>query len=150
MVGGCAGETTRTCEEGGWSDSACALVSPIDDICDGVDNDCDTEIDEDFEAVPVTCGVDACASDASTTCIDGEAGDTCDGFWSDIPDTTCGAGASGLNVAYIIVTNANGDAIGSVRCFQDLGASATPVMCDTESNGRTLKVYTELLCEGVQ
>ncbi len=151
MVGGCAGTVTSSCQGGDMvPDAPCALVEAINDPCDGVDNDCDTEIDEDFEPEPVACGVDACSVDASTSCVDGEEGDTCDEFWSDIPDTICGVDTTGLNVAYIIVTNANGDAIGSVRCFQDLGASNTPVMCDTESNGRTLKVYTELLCQGFE
>ncbi len=121
------------------------------DGCNGIDDDCDTELDEDFEPEPVSCGVDACAIGmGETTCsATGVPGTTCDELWSDIPDTTCGAGTSGLNVAYIIVSDAVGAAIGSIRCAQDLAAPTTPVVCDTDTVTGELTIYTDLLCEGV-
>jgi hypothetical protein len=76
-------------------------------------------------------------------------GDSCDALWSAIPDTTCGVGTSGLNVAYIIVTDAVGKAVGSIRCAQDLAAPNTPVVCDTDTVTGELLVSTDLLCEGV-
>ncbi len=87
-----------------------------DSVCDGVDSDCDGQIDEGFEGEQVDCGVGSCAatgyrtcingSDNGTTCVMGEpAGDdpSCDGIDQDcdqrfdedfeLMTTSCGVGA---------------------------------------------------------
>ncbi len=151
-IGGCVGVFNIICQGGDpVPDGACAVTLGVIDVCNGIDDDCDTEIDENFAPQPVSCGVDACAVGmGETTCsATGVPGTTCDELWSDIPDTTCGAGTSGLNVAYIIVTDAVGAAIGSIRCAQDLAAPTTPVVCDTDTVTGELTIYTDLLCEGV-
>ena len=84
----------------------CVPGTPSDEICDGLDNDCDGEIDEDLGAS--TCGIGEC--EASTeNCIDGEvqtctpgdaepelcdlADNDCDGdVDEDLGSTTCGLG----------------------------------------------------------
>jgi len=45
--------------------------------CNGIDNDCDTVIDEDYINTPTTCGIGECAADGELTCVDGEEIDTC-------------------------------------------------------------------------
>jgi hypothetical protein len=152
MVGGCAGVGPTRCTGGQpVLSGVCVLVEAITDVCNGVDDDCDAQTDEDFVPEPVTCGEDACAvGSGETTCsASGVLGDSCDALWSAIPDTTCGVGTSGLNVAYIIVTDAVGKAVGSIRCAQDLAAPNTPVVCDTDTVTGELLVSTDLLCEGV-
>ena len=47
-------------------------VSGTDANCNGRDDDCDGEIDEDFVPGVGSCGVGACAAEGPTACIDGE------------------------------------------------------------------------------
>ncbi len=151
LDGGCAGVMDVLCIAGAPVPSGdCALATPITDLCNGDDDDCDGATDEDFSPESIGCGGDACGVGLGlTTCEDGVAGNTCDPLWSGIPDTTCGSGTTGLNVIYLVVTNAVGEPIGSVRCFQDLAAANTPVVCDTQPNSTELVVNPALLCEGV-
>jgi hypothetical protein len=47
------------------------------EVCDGVDNDCNSNIDDDITPTSTTCGVGECVSTGMTTCIGGVPGDTC-------------------------------------------------------------------------
>jgi len=71
------GDGYRICE--GDCDNENAAVSPaaVDDTCDGVDNDCDEVVDDDYVPVPTTCGVDLCSNEGAIDCIDGVKVDTC-------------------------------------------------------------------------
>src|SRR5690606_2274498 len=62
-AGGCAG--TQTCTDGEWS--ACA---PPAELCNGIDDDCDGEVDEDFADLGGACtpGRDACGTTGTWTC----------------------------------------------------------------------------------
>lgn len=55
----------------------CAPTGVPESICNGVDDDCDGTIDEDFSSQSITCGVGECASAGQTTCVGGIDGDTC-------------------------------------------------------------------------
>ncbi|MFO0747379.1 MAG: MopE-related protein [Myxococcota bacterium] len=47
------------------------------DVCDGLDNDCDGGVDEDFQPDVTTCGIGQCASAAATECQAGHELDAC-------------------------------------------------------------------------
>jgi len=48
-----------------------------DATCDGVDDDCDNQNDEDFVGMPRTCGVGACQRTGGVACVDGTLQDSC-------------------------------------------------------------------------
>ena len=51
--------------------------NPFPDPCDGIDDDVDGAIDEDFEPVATTCGVGECAAVGATACNAGRVVDMC-------------------------------------------------------------------------
>ena len=63
-----------------WSFVDCTLeiVEHIEDRCDGIDDDRDGQVDEDFAPTPVQCGVGACVAAGQTACINGVVVDACE------------------------------------------------------------------------
>lgn len=115
-VGPCRTIGLSRCVEGAV-DAVCTPGDPAasDTICDGVDDDCDGIVDEEFARQPVDCGARACSQQGFTSCVEGRLSDTCrteavrgddetcdgvdddcDGAYDEdvaIQETTCGVGA---------------------------------------------------------
>jgi hypothetical protein len=91
-VGACAAEGQTRCIEGRL-ESTCEAGEPreLDAECDGVDEDCDGRVDEQFAAVPVRCGVGACAAEGRTRCVGGDVVDDCLAREAAPSDPTCDA-----------------------------------------------------------
>jgi hypothetical protein len=89
-VGACAAAGLLTCVDGGTEDT-CAPGTPAaaDAVCDGVDEDCNGETDEDYVVAPTTCGVGACASTGVATCVGGAVEDSCAPGAGTASDVTC-------------------------------------------------------------
>merc|ERR1712100_55065 len=78
-VGHCEASGSTVCEHGQVSDN-CTPGNPLsedDSTCDGVDDNCNGQVDEDFEETETTCGEGACASTGIRKCINGQIVDTC-------------------------------------------------------------------------
>jgi hypothetical protein len=57
----------------------CAACSAeVDTTCDGVDDDCDGQTDEDYVSDATTCGVGVCTNTGVRTCVDGAVVDGCE------------------------------------------------------------------------
>ena len=89
-TGACTGTGDRTCENGSLLDS-CTPGAPAssDTTCNGIDEDCSGAPDEDYVVQSTSCGVGACASAGSTSCVNGAVQDSCTPSQPSGSDGTC-------------------------------------------------------------
>jgi hypothetical protein len=76
-VGACAATGIETCSAGTWGGNTCIPGTPGPETCNGLDDDCDGQIDEGIASTPTFCGVGACASTGTSSCQGGRMVDSC-------------------------------------------------------------------------
>ena len=146
-VGECVGGT-QTCDGSGtWGDCD-GDVTPTDELCNGLDDDCDDESDEDNPEGGTSCvtglqgvcavGIETC-SDTSIACVQvtQSSAESCDGADNDCDGATdegnpggggaCSTGLSGVCAAGVQQCDA-----GELVCNQSVAASAET--CDGEDD----------------
>lgn len=80
------------CVAAGYCGSGSTCTPSGDDsTCDGVDDDCDSSVDEAFAGSATACGVGVCASTGTLDCTGGATNDTCVSGSATGSDTTCDA-----------------------------------------------------------
>lgn len=106
-----------------------------DASCDGVDDDCSGQVDEDYEPTTTNCGVGACAATGTTVCEDGSEEDDCTPGTPAADDASCNAvdddcdGASDEDFSGSATTCGTGAcfAIGTTNCVNgSIEQSCTP------------------------
>ncbi len=72
-------------------DDTNAAINPgaSDATCDGVDDDCDSVPDQAYVSTSSSCGVGACASTGTTSCVSGSVVDSCSPGTPAADDATC-------------------------------------------------------------
>ncbi len=77
--GVCLSQGNLICQRG-VEINTCSPAPPAenDQICNGLDDDCNGNVDEDYQSQTITCGVDTCAQTAASTCKDGIELKTCE------------------------------------------------------------------------
>jgi hypothetical protein len=75
-VGACGATGGLTCVDGNVVDTCQAGSSNVE-VCDGLDNDCNGQVDEGISSVPTSCGVGACGATGSTSCVNGALVNSC-------------------------------------------------------------------------
>ncbi|MDB4975523.1 MAG: putative lipoprotein [Myxococcaceae bacterium] len=77
-VGACRATGTVSCTGGKTADS-CRPGTPAakDTVCNGIDDDCDGSIDEDYTPVASSCGQGVCKAAGTVTCVAGAPSDSC-------------------------------------------------------------------------
>ncbi|MBN2191493.1 MAG: hypothetical protein JW751_01650, partial [Polyangiaceae bacterium] len=90
-LGLCAATGIRTCEAGALVDHCTAPEPSVleDLVCDGLDEDCDGSVDEDFAASATSCGSGVCHASGHTTCVAAQVIDTCAPGSPTGPDDDC-------------------------------------------------------------
>ena len=88
--GACAASGETICEGSVEGDTCTAGTPAVNDTtCDGADDDCDGQSDEDYAPTPTECGEGACASTGDLVCQDGVEVDTCTPGTGAADDASC-------------------------------------------------------------
>ncbi|MBL8787093.1 MAG: hypothetical protein JNJ59_19470, partial [Deltaproteobacteria bacterium] len=130
----------------------CAYVprAPIPNIadafCDGVDNDCDAQTDEDYAPVQVICGEGVCQSTGMSTCQFGQEdreNGTCVPAWENAENETC----DGTDNDCDGLTDAQDESLIQVACEKQLGVCSGSLkqrsMCITTRFGASWQACSD-------
>ena len=149
--GGCGDTGAIVCDDGAPRDT-CRPRRPTlqDATCDGIDDDCDDAIDEDYQSRGVDCGAGVCVSSGVSACDDGVESDDCvpgpaqgDDDDCDVIDQDCdGAADEDFPVAQTACGVGDCEAVGQRRCEDgqvrdtcEIGAAAlTDSTCDARDD----------------
>ncbi|MFN3201099.1 MAG: MopE-related protein [Bradymonadia bacterium] len=169
-VGQCLSRGVRICSPAGDAVICDALAgAPIEELCNGLDDDCDGVFDETFPDLNTPCsaglgvcqrgGVQRCLPDGSATVCSAEAGqggaETCNGLDDDC-DGTADEDYPGLNTACEVgqglcrrsgvqVCNPDNPA-GALICDAEIVSGADDELCDFQDDdcdGQTDEDYTD-------
>jgi hypothetical protein len=89
-VGACAATGVTSCVDGAVEDSCTEGAPAADDsTCNGIDDDCNGEVDEDYAPEATSCGVGACAATGVTSCVEGAVEDSCTEGTPAADDSVC-------------------------------------------------------------
>lgn len=139
-VGVCVSTGTETCVAGNWTNNTCTPGTPSVEVCDGVDNDCNGQIDDNIASTPTTCGVGSCARTGTLSCVGGTMVDNCtpgqpSAEVCDGADNDCdGQVDEGVLNNYYQDADADGFGNPSVLLFQSCGIICTTPGCPTTNN----------------
>jgi RHS repeat-associated protein len=89
-VGACSRTGTSSCVNGAVQNNCTpGAAAPSDATCDGIDDNCNGQIDEGYVAIATTCGVGACEATGVTSCVAGHMTDSCAPGVAATSDATC-------------------------------------------------------------
>ena len=98
-----------------------------DETCDGVDNDCDEDVDEDYVPTPTSCGQGVCSATGALACVNG------------VIENTCSPGIPGQEVCDSQDNDCDGDTDEGGQCGIQIGI---PLELQFGLSGAALMVIT--------
>jgi hypothetical protein len=89
-IGACQAYGTLECVNG-QTEESCTPGTPgtTDESCNGIDDNCNNQTDEDYQALQTDCGTGECASTGETSCVSGNVEDSCVAGQPTGNDTNC-------------------------------------------------------------